>query len=108
MGIKKENELMGCSELNGKPYKPSPGQAAAMPLGYFRMILINTFKNNRYQDRFTGYVVRIFKNTKCQHLVTGYVARIFYLLKATSNKRLKQQATSDKRQARSRLPGLGT
>jgi hypothetical protein len=72
------------------------GLAAAMPLGYFRMILINTFKNNRYQAGLTGYVVRIFKNTKCQHLVTGYVARIFYLLKATSNKRLKLQATSNK------------
>ncbi len=70
---------MGCSELNGKPYKPSPGLAAAMPLGHFRIILINTFKNNRYQARLTGYVVRI-----------------FYLLKATSNKRLKQQATSNK------------
>jgi hypothetical protein len=60
------------------------------------MILNSIFKNNRYQAGLTGYVVRIFKNTKCQHLVTGYVARIFYLLKATSNKRLKQQATSDK------------
>jgi len=87
---------MGCSELNGKPYKPSPGLAAAMPLGQFRMILISTFKNNRYQARLTGYVVRIFKNTRYQHLVTGYVARIFYLLKATSNKRLNQQATSTK------------
>tara|TARA_Y100001963_G_scaffold127459_1_gene180864 strand:+ start:30 stop:308 length:279 start_codon:yes stop_codon:yes gene_type:complete len=77
------------------------------------MILINTFKNNRYQAgltgyvvrifknnrhqaRLTGYVVRIFKNTRYQHLVTGYVARIFYLLKASSNKRLKQQAPSTK------------
>ena len=79
-----------------KETKLSQDLAAAMPLGHFRMILINTFKNNRYQARLTGYVVRIFKNTKCQHLVTGYVARIFYLLKATSNKRLNQQATSTK------------
>tara|TARA_R100001594_G_scaffold125968_1_gene163091 strand:- start:229 stop:405 length:177 start_codon:yes stop_codon:yes gene_type:complete len=41
-------------------------------------------------------LINTFKNTKCQHLVTGYVARIFYLLKASSNKRLKQQAPSTK------------
>jgi len=68
---------MGCSELNGKPYKPSPGLAAAMPLGHFRIILINTFKNNRHQAGLTGYVVRIFKNMKYQNQVTGYAARIF-------------------------------
>ena len=72
------------------------------------MILKSILKNNRYQDRLTGYVVRIFKNTKCQHLVTGYVARIFYLLKATSNKQKATGSRSNKQQARSRGPGLGT
>ena len=60
-----------------KETKLSQDLAAAMPLGHFRMILINTFKNNRHQAGLTGYVVRIFKNMKYQNQVTGYAARIF-------------------------------